>query len=640
MKKLFLVMLVFAFASSLGFAGVNLPSAQLSAASNDIVSSAKPYAPSTVKFVELNSRAPYTLYVGGGSWDEEITWEITTLADVVLFSGIAGTFPVTLDDGTYRFYGHDSYGDGWNGAYATLTDVDGHEAFSETMADGTDFTFDFVVPVPQPMYSLYVGGSSWEYEMSWEIHSIVTRDVLYSGLAGTFPIGLWDDTYLFVGLDDYGDGWDAGYAELVDADLNVMFNWTFASGTMDSFEFAVPTPLGNPLGDGCDNPFMVELPYFAPGTTTDNADTGGARTSADEWYQFTIGLASDVEISTCFDNGYTFDTYLSLWSGNCVDMINYADDNCDFYWGTATFTTTLMPGTYIACVEGYSSAGDFDLLIEATPLPPMDPICPENTLFGQLPVGPDGVWSFATSDEEGPYVCADDYVAPSTVFDLHFWGLMLFYDAGWNLCYDDPMNFNINFHYDNAGVPGDIACTYNAFVSPQATNILYADFYMLWYFSIDMLEPGCDLGAGWISIQSTLDDNCWFLWANSESLNGSFGVQDAGDGWGDLGYDLAFCLTGDTATEIEIPQSIQLDQNYPNPFNPTTTINYSLTQPEQVNLSVYNMTGGLVTTLVNSEVVAGSHSVTFDATDLPSGLYFYTLNAGSFTDTRKMVVVK
>jgi len=93
-----------------------------------------------------------------------------------------------------------------------------------------------------------------------------------------------------------------------------------------------------------------------------------------------------------------------------------------------------------------------------------------------------------------------------------------------------------------------------------------------------------------------------------------------------------------------------LNQNYPNPFNPTTKIKFTIPQtfdPLQggargglVTLKVYNILGKEIATLVNEELPAGEHEVTFDASNLPSGIYIYQLNAGKFVQTNKMIYLK
>ena len=89
-----------------------------------------------------------------------------------------------------------------------------------------------------------------------------------------------------------------------------------------------------------------------------------------------------------------------------------------------------------------------------------------------------------------------------------------------------------------------------------------------------------------------------------------------------------------------VPAEYKLEQNYPNPFNPSTTINYALPKSSNVTLKIYDMLGNEVRTVVNAFVPAGNHSVNFDASTLASGIYFYKIVAGDFTDAKKMTLVK
>jgi uncharacterized delta-60 repeat protein len=90
----------------------------------------------------------------------------------------------------------------------------------------------------------------------------------------------------------------------------------------------------------------------------------------------------------------------------------------------------------------------------------------------------------------------------------------------------------------------------------------------------------------------------------------------------------------------EIPKEFALFQNYPNPFNPTTGIGYQLSANSYVTLKVYDVLGREVRTLVSERQTAGSHSVTLYAANLPSGVYFYRLEAGRYHDTKKLLLLK
>ena len=89
-----------------------------------------------------------------------------------------------------------------------------------------------------------------------------------------------------------------------------------------------------------------------------------------------------------------------------------------------------------------------------------------------------------------------------------------------------------------------------------------------------------------------------------------------------------------------LPARYSLGQNYPNPFNPSTTIKFELPKSSHVTLSVYDILGRQVSVLINERRDAGLHEVKFDAASLASGVYFYRLQAGSYVQTRKLLILK
>ena len=109
-------------------------------------------------------------------------------------------------------------------------------------------------------------------------------------------------------------------------------------------------------------------------------------------------------------------------------------------------------------------------------------------------------------------------------------------------------------------------------------------------------------------------------------------------------------VVGELTVYLSLPEQFSLEQNYPNPFNPSTTIRYSIPTSEFVKLNVYDVQGNEVTTLVNEEKPAGSYEVEFSAkggsasggnsNSLSSGIYLYTLQAGRYTQTKKLILMK
>ncbi len=90
----------------------------------------------------------------------------------------------------------------------------------------------------------------------------------------------------------------------------------------------------------------------------------------------------------------------------------------------------------------------------------------------------------------------------------------------------------------------------------------------------------------------------------------------------------------------KIPTNYFLSQNYPNPFNPTTEIQFGIPKDVFVSLHVYNILGKKIAELVNKQLSPSTYSVNFDASDLPNGTYFYKFQAGDFTQTKKMILMK
>ncbi len=126
-----------------------------------------------------------------------------------------------------------------------------------------------------------------------------------------------------------------------------------------------------------------------------------------------------------------------------------------------------------------------------------------------------------------------------------------------------------------------------------------------------------------------------FASANKNITADGFALIDAGIAW----------ILDTTVTSVEnlslvTPVTYGLEQNYPNPFNPTTEITFTLAKPGLTTLKVYNVIGQEVATLINSEMNQGQYNYTFNAQNLASGVYFYQLRSGNYTQIKKMVLMK
>jgi hypothetical protein len=124
-----------------------------------------------------------------------------------------------------------------------------------------------------------------------------------------------------------------------------------------------------------------------------------------------------------------------------------------------------------------------------------------------------------------------------------------------------------------------------------------------------------------------------FLISNSNGVNvGTYFLLD----------EITFSNSGGTevSTDVQAPHTFALQQNYPNPFNPSTTISFSLPSRSFVSLKVIDVMGHDVATLISEEMPAGNFARQWNASSLPSGVFFYRLQAGLFSETRKLVLLR
>ncbi len=218
-------------------------------------------------------------------------------------------------------------------------------------------------------------------------------------------------------------------------------------------------------------------------------------------------------------------------------------------------------------------------------------------------------------------------------------------------------------------------------VDPVDENIIYVTFSGLkWRDPQPHVFRSSDMGATWSDISSNLPDapvNALAVDNNNQSVLyvgndvGMYVSFNTGGSWEFLGEGLPIVTVGDIkihptanflvagthgrsmykidldmVTGIETDKentplkSFVLEQNYPNPFNPSTIIRYAVDSQQFVVLKVYDVLGNEVEKLVSEEKPAGTYEINFNASALKSGVYFYTLDAGSFIETKKMILLR
>lgn len=169
------------------------------------------------------------------------------------------------------------------------------------------------------------------------------------------------------------------------------------------------------------------------------------------------------------------------------------------------------------------------------------------------------------------------------------------------------------------------------------TNIIFPDEKHGWAWNWNEVYKTIDSGITW-SLCNGITNIGFGFPGGLFMLSKDFGWAVGSDGY-------IFKFTSDSVSSIEYvelvnPSNYILSQNYPNPFNPKTTINYHIPELSFVTLRVYDVLGSEIATLVKEEKQVGSYEVEFNTTALPSGIYFYRLQAGFFVETKKMVLMK
>jgi len=364
--------------------------------------------------------------------------------------------------------------------------------------------------------------------------------------------------------------------------------------------------------------------------------------SPDVVYSYMPPYDMPVDISTC--EGSSYDTKLIVYENEVTWGNPYAcnDDLCPGYLAYIETIILYEGNTYFIVVDGYGGDhGEYVLDIFEWVMPPS--FC-EGADFQQPPHSPEDDWGAVISDagSDESYIVYESFSSQTTISTLRFIGIDAFYDGDWSDCLEEPMIFKIQFYVNDNGMPGIEHGSYTVETNPIPTGQLYAGYESNEYYCV--IEPSIAMENGWVSIQGISDpQDCMFLWMSGTDGDGESYQWQGGPDLVPTGYDRGLCLYS-TVSEIEDEEQLPTDQillsAYPNPFNSIATIEYSVTNPGNVKISIYNQLGELVTELLNETKQPGQYSINWEASDYSSGIYFARLESSDYNKSVKFTFLK
>jgi hypothetical protein len=218
-----------------------------------------------------------------------------------------------------------------------------------------------------------------------------------------------------------------------------------------------------------------------------------------------------------------------------------------------------------------------------------------------------------------------------------------------NTCKVKVSDINNPLVYDESD--GGFTIIQTAFINVNSPNggevWSVGSIHNITWNSTDVLDVKIELstnnGASWTTVADSTPSSGIFSWTvpNTPSIQSLIKISDINNSSTKDESDSLFTIDPVVNTNSEsIPEQFALYQNYPNPFNPSTTIHYQISELSFVVLKIFDVMGNEIATLVNEEKFIGGYEVELDASTLPSGVYFYRLQAGSFVETKKMVLMK
>ena len=569
------------------------------------------------------------LYCSPGFWPSEISWLIEDMSGELITTGVADEpQDICVPNGTYKVIGFDSWGDGWNSAVLTASDTSGNVLLSFTLNSGSIdsalFSSAGISGCTDPLalnfnseaniddnsctyrdcfqnkgFVIYQDNDSigFTYNSSYIIDNLSTGNGYEFGVAAKYNNGYSSISNIYSVI------WGNVFYDPINVELDTSINSQLLS---QEFSFNVDQSFGFTTPFYIDSPDRIDIDYS-------NSD-------------FYASFNAD-NFTNMFDPSGIFG---GLWQIGDQD-----DASSDWFQFDTTLDTSSFAWINDDAIGAAGGAQSAYLITD------------------QINVDPNHR-TFTTFDLYFPQLsgsCSD----PGAGINGEGWGedlfFMISFDFGgtWTII-DSSMSTGVNWvsrMYDITehlnGQESFIGAfyytdcngnwSYGAGIDNFAVHVGDADDRMAINPYAGWIEAGSPMSVS-VSVPNnpqSYDDTFLELTAAFETIN----------------VPIAFGLTLniDEKGTLQIPTSYELSQNYPNPFNPSTVIPFRISKNSPVQLSIFNITGEKVATLLNESIPAGLHNVRWNGTSqdgrpMPAGLYFYEFKSNDFRDTGKMLLIK
>ncbi len=374
-----------------------------------------------------------------------------------------------------------------------------------------------------------------------------------------------------------------------------------------------------------------------------DANTGYACGTSNALIKTTDGGATWSVLTTPFSSGNTLYS-MHGFGPNTFMIVGSASRWAYTTDGGATFTTGLVPGTSTALYSVHFS-GNTGLIVGSS---------------GRAWISTDGGvnWTQQTTNSLSTLYSA--YMVSPLIGWIGGSGGTILYTtnggASWVTPFSPLSSIHTTYDITSAGgylflVGGAGGHVIRTFADPNipveltsfSASVSDNDVVLSWATATETNNSGFEIerktGSDWESVG-------FVAGAGTSTQPKSYSFTDANPGVSKVSYrlkqiDLDGTFSYSNAIEVSFnPVTFNLEQNYPNPFNPATTIRFSIPDDANVKLDIYNASGELVQTLINTGMKKGFHSVNFNASGLASGIYLYKIEAGTFSSVKKMLLMK